>query len=259
MRGHRNWRGMPHRQYRARMTSPRITLHDFPAKTGLDGWNSFSPFVLEVARALQLAALPYEHAYVRMTKLKELNPTGQLPVVEFGDEKVADSTRILRRIEALQPGALTRSLDARATAEAWLWEEFADTALYPYVLATRWADDRGWPVPRKYFFGALPPVVRSVIGNAVRRGTIKRLMERDFLRGGIDACYARMSAVLDDLDARAPADGFWLGPSATIADVGLFGQLHALRIPLVEFAAAEVARRKRLSAYLDRVDVATRT
>ena len=98
-----------------------------------------------------------------------------------------------------------------------------------------------------------------MIGNAVRRGTIKRLMERDFLRGGIDACYARMSAVLDDLDARAPADGFWLGPSATIADVGLFGQLHALRIPLVEFAAAEVARRKRLSAYLDRVDVATRT
>jgi hypothetical protein len=67
-----------------------------------------------------------------------------------------------------------------------------------------------------------------------------------------------MAGVLDDLDARAPDDGFWLGPSATVADVGLFGQLQALRLPLVEFAAAEVAKRKRLSKYLDRVDAATR-
>jgi len=246
------------RQYRAPMAQPRLALYDFPAKTGLDGWNSFSPFVLEVARGLQLAGLPYKHEYAQMTKLKELNPTGQLPVLAIDDEKVPDSTQILRRIEALKPGSLTRSLDARATAEAWLWEEFADTALYPYVLATRWADDRGWPVPRKYFFGPLPPVVRTVIGNVVRRGTIKKLVERDFLRGGLEACYARMAATLDDLDARAPADGFWLGPHATVADVGLFGQLHALRIPLVEFAAAEVGKRKRLSSYLDRVDAATR-
>jgi glutathione S-transferase len=240
------------------MTLPRLVLYDFPAKTGLAGWSSFSPFVLEVARALQLAGLPYEHKYVRMTKLKELNPTGQLPVVAFGDETVADSTRILKRIEALKPGSLTRSLDARAVAEAWLWEEFADTALYPYVLATRWVDDRGWPVPRQHFFGPLPPIVRTVVANAVRRGTIKRLVERDFLRGGLEACHARMATVLDDLEARAPEDGFWLGPSATVADIGLFAQLQALRLPLVEFAAAEVAKRKRLSTYLDRVDAATR-
>ncbi|HEY0483413.1 MAG TPA: glutathione S-transferase family protein [Kofleriaceae bacterium] len=240
------------------MTPPRVTLYDFPAKTGLDGWNSFSPFVLEVARALQLAGLAYEHVYANMMKLKELNPTGQLPVVAFGDDKVADSTRILRRIEVVVPGSLTRGLDARATAESWLWEEFADTSLYPYVLATRWADDRGWPVPKKHFFGPLPPVVRSVVGSAVRRGTVKKLMERDFLRGGLDACYARMAAVLDDLEARAPDDGFWLGAHATVADLGLFGQLHALRLPLVEFPAAEVARRTRLSRYLDRVDAATR-
>src|SRR5207237_3062778 len=119
------------------------------------------------------------HEYAKMTKLKELNPTGQLPVVAFGAENVADSTRILRRIEALKPGSLTRSLDARTTAEAWLWEELADTALYPYVMTTRWADDRGWPVPRQHFFGPLPPLVRSVIGNAVRRKYIRSVVASD--------------------------------------------------------------------------------
>lgn len=236
----------------------KVTLYDFPAKTGLEGWESYSPFVLQVVRALRLAELPFEHEYASMTKLKELNPKGQLPVVAFDDEKVADSTLIMKRIEQLKPGAFTKGLDARGAAESWLWEEFADTALYPLVLTARWADDRGWPVPRDAFFSGLPPVVRTLVANMVRRGTLKKLVERDFLRGGLDAAYARMATTLDDLDARAPDDGFWVGPHATAADIGLFAHLHSLRMPKVEHAAEEVAKRTRLSKYLDRVDAATR-
>jgi glutathione S-transferase len=51
---------------------------------------------------------------VDMMRLKELNPTGQLPVLLVGDEKVPDSTQILHRIEAMAPGSLTGGLDARA-------------------------------------------------------------------------------------------------------------------------------------------------
>ena len=43
-------------------------------------------------------------------------------------EAIPDSTRILQRIEAIS-GAFTRELDERTGAEAWLWEDFADTAL----------------------------------------------------------------------------------------------------------------------------------
>src|SRR5687768_5356564 len=141
----------------------KLTLCDFPAKTGLEGWSSYSPFVLEVDRALRLAKLPYERHYADMLKLKQLNPLGQLPVLVIDGENVADSTRILHRIEALAPGSMTGDLDARGQAESWLWEEFADTSLYPYVLATRWADDRGWPVPREAFFGALPAPIRVFV------------------------------------------------------------------------------------------------
>src|SRR4051812_38311720 len=95
-----------------------LVLHDFPASTGLDGWASYSPFVLEVERALRLAKLPFEQRQVNMMKLKELNPLGQLPVLEVNGEKVADSTRILHRIERLVPGSMTGGLDARAVSEA---------------------------------------------------------------------------------------------------------------------------------------------
>jgi glutathione S-transferase len=239
-------------------STPKLVLYDFPADTGLDGWESFSPYVLEVDRALKLAKLPYERKQVGMMKIKALNPLGQLPVLAVGDEKIGDSTAILRRIEQLSPGSLTAGLDARTVAEAWLWEEFADTALYPHVLTTRWADDRGWPVPRDKFFGGMPKLVGTIVGNMVRRGIVKSLVKRDFLRGGIERAYERIYRVLDDLDARAPAEGFWVGPHVTVADLGLFGHLHSMRLPLVSFQAAEMKKRARLSAYLDRVDAATR-
>jgi glutathione S-transferase len=241
------------------MTTPTapLTLFDFPASTGHPGWESFSPFVLEVSRAIRLAKVPFEMKQVNMMKLKDINPLGQLPVVAFGGEKVADSTRILERLEVMVPGSMTGGLDARGVAEAWLWEEFADTSLYPYVLATRWVDERGWPVPLKYFFGAMPAVLRAFVPGIVRRATMKKVFERDFTRAGLDACYERMGRVLDALDTRAPDEGFWLGPKATVADLGLFAHLHSLRLPLIPWQAEVVARRQRLTRYLDRVDAAT--
>jgi glutathione S-transferase len=238
--------------------SDALVLYDFPAETGHAGWASFSPFVLEVERALRLARLPFEKKAVNMMRLKELNPTGQLPVLAIGAEKVADSTRILERIEELVPGSMTGGLEPRKLGEAWLWEEFAETALYPQVLAMRWADDRGWPVPREAFFKTLPPVVRDIVAPLVRRRTVQRLEASDFTRAGLDACKARLGRVLDHLDQRAPDDGFWLGPKPSVADLGLFAHLHSLRLPLTPWLAEDVARRARLTAWLDRVDGATR-
>lgn len=237
---------------------PKLVLYDFPANTGLDGWESFSPYVLEIDRALKLAKLPYERKPIGMMKIKAINPLNQLPVLGVDSEYVGDSTAILRRIDQIAPGSLTGGLDARGVAEAWLWEEFADTALYPHVLVTRWADDRGWPLPRDAFFGGMPKPFGTILGAMVRRGIVKKLVERDFLRGGLDRCYERIYEVLDQLDARAPAEGFWVGPKPTVADLGLFGQLHSMRLPQMEFQAAEIRKRAQLNAYLDRVDAATR-
>src|SRR5260221_3954065 len=168
--------------------APILTLYDFPAATGIAGWESFSPFVLEVCRALRLAKLPFEQRTVNMMKLKELNPLGQLPVLAIGDEKIADSTSILQRLEAMVPVSMTGGLDARGAAEAWLWEEVSDTSLYPYVLTARLVDDRSWPIPRQHFFGSLPAPIGAIVAPMVRRQTVKKGIARDFNRGGRDAC-----------------------------------------------------------------------
>ncbi|HEX4353408.1 MAG TPA: glutathione S-transferase family protein [Polyangiales bacterium] len=237
---------------------PPIVLCDFEADPGVDGYVSYSPFVLEVDRALRLSKLPYRHERIPYQKIKALNPTGQLPALKIGDETVSDSTRILLRIEELAPGSMSAGLDPRALAEAWLWEEFSDTALYPHALATRWFDDRGWHVPRKAFFGAMPPILRDVIARVVRNKTIKSLIARDFIRAGAASYEQRLFRVLDWLELRAPEQGFWMGAKPSVADLGLFAHLHQMRFPGHAYRAEDIAQRKRLSAWLDRVDQATR-
>lgn len=65
------------------------------------------------------------------------------------------------------------------------------------------------------------------------------------------------NAVLDQLDARAPAEGFWLGARVSVADVALVAQLHSLCTPLTPWQGVQVQRRARLAAWLARVDTAT--
>ncbi|MET0340438.1 MAG: glutathione S-transferase family protein [Polyangiales bacterium] len=235
-----------------------MVLYDFDAAPPYEGWSSYSPFVMLVERALRVAGVSFAHERVSFPKIKQINPLGQLPVLRVGEELVRDSTVILHRIEALAPESLTRGLDAGARAEAWLWEEFGDTALYPLVLATRWADERGWAHVRQAFFGSLPAPLRAVIAPIVRRGVMRSLHGRDHLRGGLEALEARVARVLEHLEARAPEAGFWLGAAPSVADLGLFAHLHALRMPATPWRAEEVARRARLAAWLDRVDAATR-
>jgi glutathione S-transferase len=236
---------------------PSLVLCEL-ADAGHHGVESHSPFCLKAHRALRLAGLPYERRHGKQPgAFRAYNPTGQVPVLLVDGAPVFDSTRILERIDALT-GALTRDLDPRARAEAWLWEDHADTALNGFLVAARWADDRNWPAVRDAYFGAAPWPVRALITPRLRKNVVGALVARDVWRAGAEACWERFGRTLDQLEARAPARGFWVGASASVADIAIFAQLHSLRTPLTRPQADALAARPGLSAYLDRVDAGTR-
>jgi glutathione S-transferase len=219
---------------------------------------SYSPFCLKVHRALKAAALPYERRHgSNPSAFKALNPIGQVPVLLLGDEAISDSTRIVERIVALRPGLFGADLDASARAEAWLWEDFADTSLNGYLVASRWLDDRNWDTVRQAYFGRAPWFVRALIAPRIRNRVRRTLVARDVWRAGSEACWRRFVATLDQLEARAPARGYWLGPALTVADISMFAQLRSLRTDLTAWQKSEIEQRGALRDWLDRVDRAT--
>jgi glutathione S-transferase len=224
----------------------------------MPGKESLSPFCLKAHRALKLAGLTYERACGnRPGAWKEHNPIGQVPVLLVGGAPICDSTAILRWAVTEAPHAFDEGLDARARAESWLWEELADSALNGYLVAARWADERNWPAVRRKYFGKAPWFVRTLIAPRLRARVIANLVARDVWRAGAEACWRRFRSTLDDLEARAPASGFWLGQTPGVADVAMFAQLGSLRTALTPWQDQEIEKRPRLVDWLDRVDAAT--
>ncbi|MFO0697298.1 MAG: glutathione S-transferase family protein [Polyangiales bacterium] len=235
------------------MSQPNLVLLEFAALS-LPRHESYSPFCMKVSRALRYAGLSYERREAGPPDhVVAMNPKGQLPILLVDDEVVYDSTPILRRIERLSP------LAALSSPEARLWEEMADGALYGYLVASRWADDENWERTREAYFQGIPEPVRRDVTKPIRERVIGSLVGRDVWRGGPAECWSRLEALLDDLEARAPSQGFWLGDELSCADLSLFPQLHGYRTELTPRQHASVERRARLVAYLDRVHEATWT
>jgi glutathione S-transferase len=242
------------------MTYPRPTklvlceLGD-ASEYGVESW---SPFCLKAHRALRAGGLSYERRHGRMpSSFHKENPRRQVPVLLADGEPVADSTRILHFIEKVA-GPIGGELDPRTRAEAWLWEELADTSLNGFVVAARWADDRNWPKVRQTYWGKAPWFVRAIVGPIVRRRVLKGLVARDVWRGGAEACWERFLTALEDLEARAPRSGFWMGERLTVADIAIFAQLQSLRTPLTQWQSHAIGQKVALRDWLDRVDALTR-
>ena len=239
---------------------PKILLCEL-GETTIEGLQSYSPFCLKVHRALTLSGLDYASRRGQPSSFRHLNAAAQVPVLLVDDEVVTDSTRILARIDQLSvetggPTLLPR--DARARAEAWLWEDHADRALSGYVVAARWADARNWPLVREAYFRGAPWFVRAIIAPRIRSRVLAGLVARDVLRAGEKALWDDYRRCLDHLEARAPLEGFWVSSEApSVADIGLFGMLQSLRTPLTQAQAREIVLRPALTDWLDRVDAAT--
>jgi glutathione S-transferase len=225
---------------------------------GIEGIESYSPFCLKVHRALKLLGLSYERRFgVEPGSHRALNPVGQVPILLVGDRPIADSTAIFRYLDERSGGRLVPR--DREASEAWLWEELADTSLNGFLVAARWADEENWLLVRDAYFAGAPAPVRWLVPGRLRSRVIATLEARDVWRAGAGACWSRYRRLLDDLDVRAPRDGFWVSDAPSVADLALFAQLQSLRTPLTVKQAGWIAERRHLSAWLDRVDAATRT
>ncbi len=129
---------------------------------------------------------------------------------------------------------------------------------YTHVFAARWFDDRTWPMMLDVQFASVPNLLKPWLPNYVRGRILKSMAVMEFIRAGQDECWRMFQDHLDQLEGRAPIDGFWVGDHVTVADISLFGVLHCrLRSAMSPWQKTEINARPQLRAWLDRVDAAT--
>lgn len=222
------------------------------------GLDSYSPFCVKVHRTLRWLRVPYSTRYgTQPADFKHLNPAQQVPVLIGPEGPISDSTEIVQRVARLAKQSLVPGLDSQAAADAWLLEELADTALNGFVVASRWADEDNWPRLCTHFFSTAPWIVRKAVAPQIRKRVLKALHDRDVTRHGLDQTWARLYTLLNQLEARTPRAGFFMGESLSIADISLFAQLRSMACDLSPRQRDMVLSRPNLAAYLNRVDRAT--
>ena len=184
-----------------------------------------SPYVRKVLVCLELKGISYEVdpivPFYGNDRFSELSPLRRVPVLVDGDLVITDSSVICQYLEELQPSPRLLPADIRDRARARWLEEFADT---------RMGDVFIW---RLFNQVAIRPAVWGEKGD---RTLVDKTLKED------------APAVLDYLEADAPAEGFRFGTLglADIAPACFFRNAGFVRFQI------DAARWPRTAAWMNR-------
>lgn len=179
----------------AEISPEPLVLYQYPGGSGLP---SLSPSCLKVSMALGRLRLPHRVVNLRTVfHARRVSPTGRLPVLEIGGERIVDSMAILDSLEARDADAVLFPRDRTERARDRLWDHFATDSLYWTGVYLRWVVPshrrqlleamfgKGFS-PRKLLVGLVfaPMMVRRAKGQGIGKrsrdeveGALKRSLE----------------------------------------------------------------------------------
>jgi len=214
-----------------------------------------SPFVTKVVGAASYKGIPFVlHEPTSMGEIRKANPvTRKMPVAFFGDERVHDSTFILRRFEEMAPEPPLLSSDPQVAAAQRQLEDWSDEALYWYVMALRWCAvnqartvDQLRPYLPAPVRGLAGPLLRRVIGGSTRTQGLGRLPYAELVR--------ETGERLDDLVLLLAQKSFFYSSRPSVADFALRGQFRTGCSGATPDFERLVSERPSLADWLKRVD-----
>lgn len=163
----------------------------------------FSPFVRKVhvvaaEKGIAVAALP-GNGPAASAEFLDASPFRKIPAMKHGDYALADSTAIAMYLDALEPDPALYPADAQARGRAVFFEEFADT-----VLAAAGG--------------------KIVFNRVVKPRFFKQEGDEDAAKAG----ELELAPLLAWFEGQAPADGWLVGNTFSIADIAVASVLTTL-------------------------------
>jgi len=180
-------------------------------------------------------------------------PEGKLPCIRDGATVIGDSALIQTYLESRYAVDFNAGLSAAERAVSHAFMRMCEERLYWCMVYSRWIDDTNWPVLRQQFFGALPPIVRSVIPMIAQKQLRRNLQGQGLGRHSAPEIYAFGEADIDALAAQLGAKPFMMGDAPTSLDAIAYPQLANLVLPQLPSPMGDAVRaRPALLAYIER-------
>ncbi len=227
----------------------KIQLYQFGPLGDLE---SASPFCVKVRDALRYKRIPFDTINATSPiQVRRLNPRGKLPVMIDDGVKLADSTEIIRHLEARHPEPRLYPQDPRTRAMALMLEDWADESLYWHVVYERWQIPEQFAKFAEVVFSPVPAAARPMVRLLFGRQTRGQLRGQGLGRLGVGEQREKFRTALDWLDSMVDGQ-FLCGAELSIADLAVAAQVGALNIPLTPVAEAEIHAHAKVMRWLER-------
>lgn len=225
------------------MAAPTILLHQW----------EISPFCAKARALLAHKGLAFEvrnYNGIHARKAAGLTPTGTLPVLDYGDERIGDSTAIAAFLEERHPDPPLWPADPRDRALTRIYEDWADESLYYFEVYLRFLYPEAAKAAAASLSDGRSGLERMLMELIFPRMYKKKLTAHGLARMPRDRVEGKLWGHLDDLETLV-ADRDWLvGDARTIADIAVASQLREMMrtSPL----RAEFERRKAVVTFIER-------
>ena len=213
---------------------------------------SSSPFSWKAESLLRLAKLPYEKEYVAdFSKM----PKGKVPVLQDGEQWIADSHFIAQYLKTQYQFDLDRTLSAEQKAIGHAFSRMVEEHLYWTSVYNRFVDPIGKPFMMQAMFDGVPSEQAEEIFAVLQANVIKQMQGHGIGRHSLDEIYRLGFADLDAISDYLGHKSYLFGDEITSADGAIVPVIASLIQTPIDTEIARYARAKaNLAAYVERFD-----
>lgn len=204
-----------------------ITLYQFSPNWGLP---NASPFCMKLETYLRMAEIPYQVVYEdRVDKA----PKKKMPYIEDGDRKMGDSNLVIEYLKEQYGDRTDAHLSACDRAISLAMRRMIEENLYWCMVHSRWINDQGWAITRSAYFSQIPPIVKQILPEVLRRDIRKSLEGHGMGKHSEAEVYeigSRDLVALSDFLGDKP---FFFGEQPTLLDATVYPTVrNLLEVPI---------------------------
>ncbi|OOF41681.1 hypothetical protein BKK47_00480 [Rodentibacter mrazii] len=215
---------------------------------------SSSPFAWKIEALLRLAKVEFEKEYV--ADFSQM-PKGKVPVLQDGEELIADSHFISEHLQEKYGVNLDHTLSAEQKAIGHAFSRMAEEHLYWSGVYNRFIDPIGKPFIMQAMFDGMPSEQAEEIFAALQRKVMSQMQGHGIGLHNLEEVYRLASADLDAISDYFGEKNYLFGDEISSADIAIVPVVAGLIQTPIDTQIAQYARSKaNLVAYVERFDKA---